>query len=113
MNYLGTISYPIKVAANFNEYARQHKDMGMDVGSTDLRISWRLRGIYHVLYLELKTKKGKLSPEQILWNEDFDENFASENCKRAVAYGYEHAVTIINAAILPAILSAQRPHNDS
>jgi len=87
----------IKVAANFNEHAREHKAMGMDVGSPDLRLSYRLNGDYRVLYLELKKKKGKLSPDQIEWNADFDANFASWNCQRAVAYGYEQAIEIINS----------------
>lgn len=86
----------MKIASNGNENSRQFVDMGMDVGDTDLRLSYRgSNNIYTMLYLELKKKKGKLLPSQIEWNEDFDRNYVSSNCQRAVAYGYEEAQRII------------------
>lgn len=98
VNYLKTIlsSSKIKIAANFNEHARNHGDTGMDKGSPDLRFERKINGTTQILYLELKTKKGKLSKPQIAWNKDFNENFASSNCKRAVAYGYSEAIKIID-----------------
>ena len=87
---------PFMWSANFNEFAHKHKDMGMDVGSTDLLLRQRRAdGITHFLYLELKKKDGKLSPAQIEWNAEFDAHYLSGNCTRDVAYGFDHAKDII------------------
>lgn len=90
----GLCSSKIGVAANNNEHARHHVDLGVDVGSTDLLLRTKRGKLTYFLYLELKkTKKngGRLSQDQIDWNEDFDANYASENCSRAVAYGLQEA----------------------
>lgn len=50
-----------------------------------------------VLFLELKRKNGTLSDSQKTWNADFDLHYASDNCKRAVAYGFDEAKEIIRA----------------
>ena len=72
--------------------------MGMDIGQPDLVLSCRNGyGIYCVLYLELKTKAGRLGENQIIWNEDFDKNFSASNCERNVAYGFSEAKQIIIA----------------
>lgn len=89
-------TFGIKIAANNNEHARHHVGMGVDIGSTDLTLSKRIKNITHFLYLELKTMDGELSPSQIKWNEDFDDNFKSSNCIRDVAYGFNEAKRIIN-----------------
>ncbi len=53
------------------------------------------------LFLELKTKKrknqkdGGLEDSQIKWNESFDLYYANNRRSRAVAYGYEEAIEII------------------
>lgn len=91
MKFYSNIYY----AANFNEFARHNADMGMDKGSPDLRLESIHDNITYILYLELKTKKGKLSKDQIKWNENFDKNRASSNCKRAVAFGFDDAKKII------------------
>lgn len=83
--------FEIKVAASQNENSRHAVDLGMDVGEPDLRLSTRVNGIYHIFYLELKKTKGKLSPDQIKWNNRFDVWFASYNAKRDVAYGLVEA----------------------
>ena len=89
--------FKIKIASNNNEFARHCLDMGVDVGSTDLTISYRWANVLQVLYLELKTKNGRLLDSQIEWNAEFDEHFASVNCQRAVAYGFEKAKIICTA----------------
>lgn len=91
----------LKVAANFNEHARHCMDMGGDVGSPDLRIEQlRNDGITHILYLEIKTKTGRLSQDQLDWNANFDACFLSKNCTRAVARGYKEALKIIDGWLL-------------
>lgn len=50
-----------------------------------------------VLFLELKKRTGKLSTSQIKWNKDFDNKFASNIFTRAVAYGYNEAIEIIDS----------------
>lgn len=104
---------PFKVASNNNEHARNYVNMGVDVGSPDLLITWRKDDICHMLYLELKTKTGKLSQPQIEWNADFDANFESSNCKRAVAYGFSEAKEIIrcNFSIQETIASISETDN--
>jgi len=49
-------------------------------------LTLRHNNITHLFYLELKTKKGNLSPAQKKWNADFDINHKSRNCQRSVAY---------------------------
>lgn len=88
-------AYPFSWSANFNEFARHAIDMGMDVGSSDLLLRQRRGSITHFLYLELKRKNGTLSESQIEWNVEFDAHYASDNCKRAVAYGFDDAKEIV------------------
>lgn len=94
VSYLRRLNF--KVAANNNEHAREHVDMGVDIGSADLVICRKIGDTTYFLYLELKTKKGKLSINQKKWNEDFDQNYKSSNCIRAIAYGYNQAIEEIN-----------------
>lgn len=84
-------SSPIAFAANNNEHARHHVDMGVETGSADILFRTRRANITYFLYLELKKLKGKLSPDQIKWNSDFDAHYASSNCQRDVAYGLQEA----------------------
>ena len=97
IRWLMTLSFsdPIAWASNNNEYARHAVDMGVEVGSPDLTLRQKRGDITHFLYLELKTQKGKLSPAQKKWNNDFDAHYASSNCTRAVAYGFNDAKDII------------------
>jgi hypothetical protein len=84
------------IAASQNENSRHMVNMGMSLGEPDLRLYCRYDdGILHMLYLELKTKKGRLQPSQIEWNKEFDEHYAAPNCHRAVAYGFAEAKEII------------------
>jgi len=93
------LSFRIKVAANNNEHARHHVGMGVDVGSPDMRFEWVVGGTTQILYLELKAKNGRLSDSQRKWNEEFDLYFATDNCSRAVAYGFNEAKQIIQDRI--------------
>jgi len=95
--WMGTKSFSskIKIVSNNNEHARHFVNMGVDIGSPDLLLYTRKNELVYLLFLELKKKTGKLSPAQIEWNSDFDENYKSDNCKRAVAYGYNEAIKII------------------
>lgn len=88
-------SSPVAVTSNNNEHARHHVDMGVEVGSADLTLRQRRGDVTHFLYLELKRKNGILSDSQKQWNADFDLHYASDNCKRAVAYGLIEAQEII------------------
>lgn len=89
-------AYPFSWSANFNEFARHAIDMGMDIGSADLLLRQRRAdNITHFLYLELKRKNGTLSDSQKEWSAEFDLHYASDNCKRAVAYGFDEAKEII------------------
>ena len=81
----------IKVAASQNENSRHCTDMGTDIGEPDLRLSARVRGIYHIYYLELKKTTGSLRESQDDWNADFDVNFLCYNARRDVAYGFQEA----------------------
>lgn len=93
-------TYPaILIASNNNEHARHAVDMGVDVGSPDLLLSRRddAQNITHFLYVELKTSKGKLSTPQKRWSERFDTRYKSNNCTRAVAYGFKHFREIVEA----------------
>ena len=84
-------SFDVKVSSSQNENSRYHSNMGMDVGQPDLVFMVRSDDVLHILFLELKTKKGKLRESQKLWNDDFDKNFLSKNATRDVAYGFSEA----------------------
>lgn len=86
-----------------NENSHKHIDMGVDVGCPDLIIGIPYKGIFHLLFLELKTKKGKLRDTQKAWNERFDNNLIPKcsNISRAVAYGYDDAIKHIENFLLP------------
>lgn len=95
--------FDLHISANLNENSHHCVDMGIDVGRTDLEFGKRVRGTYHILFLELKTKKrkteknGGLRDSQIDWNAEFDKDFASDNATRAIAYGFDEAKTIVLA----------------
>lgn len=75
--------------------------MGVDVGCPDLILSVvRDDGITALLYLELKTRNGKLGKSQIEWNKRFDA-YPSTNAMRAVAYEYDEAIKIIQEWLSP------------
>jgi hypothetical protein len=91
-------NYPaLRVSCSGNENSHKKIDQGVDIGEPDLWI-YKLGadGFTYILRLELKTKNGKLSPNQIAWNEWFDSTYG--NCKnhiRDVAYGFEKAREIV------------------
>lgn len=92
--------YPqVKIAASQNENSRHAINMGMDIGEPDLRLLFRREEVTFLYYLELKSRKGKLKPSQVKWNRDFDDHYASPNCKRDVAYGFEDAKIKIASAV--------------
>ena len=96
------LQYPkVKIAASQNENSRHAVGQGMDVGEPDLRLLWKCKdGVTHLHYLELKSKKGSLQPSQIKWNADFDANYASANCMRSVAYGFDEAKALFTASYI-------------
>lgn len=53
-------------------YAKKLKHMGVTPGVYDIHIA-RARKGYHGMWLELKSKNGKLSPEQIKFKEEYEE----------------------------------------
>ena len=93
-------SFEIKVAASQNENSRHAVNQGMDKGEPDLRLAVRVDDTAHFFFLELKTLTGTLIPSQIEWNADFDENYASSNWSRDVAYGLVEAKEKINNWLL-------------
>lgn len=102
VSYLKTISSrssPIKVIATLNEDSRHKLDMGVDVGCADLILCRRIENILLMLFLELKRKTGTLQKSQLDWGVDFDENFAAINATRAIAYGYDQAIQLIDTWI--------------
>lgn len=88
--------FKVKVAASQNENSRHTTGMGTDVGEPDLRLAARVRGVPFFFYLELKTKRGRLNPNQKNWNADFDENFACDTWERAVGFGYDESKQLID-----------------
>ena len=68
------------------------KKSGLISGFPDLIIFKQVRSITHLLHLELKTKSGKLNPNQIKWHGTFT---PSGNRKLATAYGLIQAQEIV------------------
>lgn len=104
LNYLRTTPYhsDLWVCAPMNENSHKHIDMGVDVGCTDLIIGIPHKGIFHLFFLELKTKKGKLRDTQKTWNERFDNEWLPKcsNISRAVAYGYDDGIKQLDNFLL-------------
>jgi hypothetical protein len=84
-------TYPfLMVTTTGNE--KFYKEIIACIGVTDL-ILFHRDG--HVLFLELKKKSGKLLDSQKDFNAMFDTHFTAKNYSRDVAYGYSHAIDII------------------
>lgn len=66
------------------------KRQGVRKGVPDLFLPVA-RGIYHGLFVEMKTPKGRLAPEQKGWINAL----IAQGYRAAVAWGYEDAVSII------------------
>jgi hypothetical protein len=95
INYVHT-SYPhLIITATANERSYKEKKQIGSLGITDL-ILFHPSGA--VLFLELKTTKGKLSPSQKEWNAAYDA--AGFPHTRAVAYGFSEAQKIISDWVL-------------
>jgi len=64
------------------------KMSGVTAGFPDLMIFKQVRSIYHILHQELKTKEGKLNPNQIKWHSEFK---PTKNRQAIVSYGLHQA----------------------
>lgn len=94
------LQYPfVKVIAAQNENSRYHIEQGMDKGLPDLMLMWRVDGVLQVLFLELKTKNGRLQQSQKDWATNYTEHYAASNTQYAVAYGFVEAQGIIQKGI--------------
>lgn len=71
-------------------FGRKLKKMGMRSGVYDLFIAMPKHG-YHGMWLELKSKKGKLSAKQIMFGKDMEK----QNYLPCVAWSLEDAMNII------------------
>lgn len=92
-NYPGVVVLAIR-----NEDMRERSDEIVR-GHPDLHMEYNRKRTTHILKLELKTKKGRLSAAQREWNIWFDNTHKSKNCKRAVAYGFTEAKQIVSTWI--------------
>lgn len=82
----------IHIIATRNEDSRKFVGMGVDVGVTDLILMKKRDDILQVLFLEMKTKRGKLSESQKEWKTGkYDLLLNSNNTQYDVAYGFENA----------------------
>lgn len=83
--------YPFcKVTATRNESNRYRTDE-IEVGMPDLLIRFPVGEVMHLLYFEIKTMKGRLSPAQIKWakqprlsNEHYGHGFGLVECKNNI-----------------------------
>lgn len=70
--------------------ARHMKEQGTKAGVPDLCLPVPRRG-YHGLFVEMKTPKGRVSPEQKWWGEKLTE----QGYLWRVCYGWEKAVELL------------------
>lgn len=84
-------NYPsIDIFATRNEDSyRRSKEL--EIGLPDIIIRFPVDDIRHIFYLEIKTKKGRLSPSQIEWakkplmsNEHYAVAYGLEECRDSV-----------------------------
>jgi hypothetical protein len=93
-------NYPhVKIIAAQNENSRHHIEQGMDIGLPDLMLLWRENDVLQMFFLELKTKKGRLSASQKDWAADYALRFAASNTQYAVAYGFAAAREAVQKGI--------------
>jgi len=71
--------------------AKMNKAAGYSAGCPDILIFESRKGL-HGLMIELKTKTGRLSPEQKNWLAELEKR----GYKSAVAYGSDNAIAIID-----------------
>lgn len=76
--------------ANNAKFGRKLKEMGLRKGASDLFIAIPRRG-FGGFFLELKSKNGKLRPEQI----EFFKDMESQNYFTSVTYSLDEAIEII------------------
>lgn len=96
IDWIGNNYRHVMVQATLNENSRNYMNMGCTVGIPDLLIFWRKNGVMQVMFLELKTKKGKLSKSQINWKDAwYDSLLKEKNTHYAVAYGFGQAKDIL------------------
>lgn len=95
-------TYPmVMIQATLNEHSRGAMSMGCTKGITDLLLFYTPSGQpMHVIFLELKTKAGRLSVSQTEWVRDwYNEKLKADNTHHAVAYGFSEAKAEISAIL--------------
>lgn len=89
--------YPfLLIHATLNELARNHVDMGIDVGIPDLLLMGRNDNLLHVFFLEIKTKTGKMRDTQIEWADKYAMTLCATNTCYGVAYGYLELLELVD-----------------
>ena len=90
----------VMIQATLNEHSRTQMGMGCTVGIPDLLLFWRRGGVLNVLFLELKTKTGRLSDSQHSWKDAWLDSFlAAPNTHYAVAKGFGAAKEVVEKII--------------
>lgn len=86
----------VRFHSTLNENSHHQTDMGCDIGIPDMLLFERRGDVLHVLFLELKKKKGVLSKSQKDWATCYHLGLEGSNTSYAVAYGFVAAKEIIN-----------------
>jgi len=93
-----TKEYPnVMVHATMNEANYKDMAMGNCEGIPDLILWWTKDFELHTFFLELKTRKGKLSPSQKRWATEMKP--VARNTYYSVAYGLSDAKTQLSSVL--------------
>lgn len=88
------------VQATLNENSHYCMDMGCTTGITDLLLFKRLGSVLHVVFFEIKTKKGKLIPSQVEWEAEWYKcRLVGANTYYDVGYGFEECKLKLNTIL--------------
>lgn len=116
IRYVNTEMEGVMITATANELSYTNIDQIGSIGIPDLLLFTRDDDTMRLLFLELKSKKGKLRPTQKEWATKYWLDYAADNTSYGVAYGFLDAIAQITTwkgSLAPSGLACPESCEDS